>query len=109
MLNIRVGAHSPRVTLLQILLNSHACTGVDGRRPTVHGAYGLYSGKRCNLAPALTEQTFEPRIRSGFCPLASQMSRRSAGTDRSAQKLRGVNRTQPMANDLETGFRLHAK
>ena len=40
MFNIRVGEHSPRVTLLQILLNSHACTGVDGRRLTVDGAYG---------------------------------------------------------------------
>jgi len=40
MFNIRVGEHSPRVTLLQILLNSHAFTGVDGRRLTVDGAYG---------------------------------------------------------------------
>ena len=34
------GEHSPRVTLLQILLNSHRCVGVDKKRLTVDGAYG---------------------------------------------------------------------
>jgi hypothetical protein len=40
MFNIQFGEHSPRVTLLQILLNSHACSGADGKRLTVDGAYG---------------------------------------------------------------------
>jgi len=40
MFNVHIAELSPRVTLLQILLNSHACTGVDGRRLTVDGAYG---------------------------------------------------------------------
>ena len=33
--DVRVGEHSPSVTLLQIPLNSHACTGVNGRRLAV--------------------------------------------------------------------------
>jgi hypothetical protein len=40
MFNVRIGEHSPRVTLLQIVLNSHACTGVNGRRLTADGIYG---------------------------------------------------------------------
>jgi hypothetical protein len=40
MFNIRFGEHSPRVTLLQILLNSHSCVGADGKRLTVDGLYG---------------------------------------------------------------------
>ena len=42
-------------------------------------------------------------------PTRSQVLRCSAGTDRSMQKLRGVNRTQPIANDPKIGFRLHPK
>jgi hypothetical protein len=38
--NVRIGEHSPRVTLLQVLLNSHACTGADRKRLIVDGAYG---------------------------------------------------------------------
>src|SRR5262249_41149175 len=38
--NIPFGEHSPRVTLLQILLKSHSCVGADGKRLTVDGAYG---------------------------------------------------------------------
>lgn len=40
MFNVRFGEHSPRVTLLQILLNSHSCGGVDGKRLVVDGMYG---------------------------------------------------------------------
>ena len=40
MFNIPFGEHSPRVTVLQILLNSHSCFGSDGKRLTVDGAYG---------------------------------------------------------------------
>jgi hypothetical protein len=40
MFNVHIRELSPRVTLLQILLNSHSCTGADGRRLTVDGAYG---------------------------------------------------------------------
>jgi len=40
MFNIPVGEHSPRVTLLQILLNTHSCVGADGNRLTVDGWYG---------------------------------------------------------------------
>ncbi|WP_413988698.1 peptidoglycan-binding domain-containing protein [Labrys okinawensis] len=40
MFNVRLGEHSPRVTLLQVVLNSHGCAGADGKRLTVDGAYG---------------------------------------------------------------------
>ena len=34
------GEQSPRVTLLQVLLNSHSCVGADRKRLTVDGIYG---------------------------------------------------------------------
>lgn len=40
MFRISFGEQSPRVTLLQILLNSHRCVGTNGRRLTVDGIYG---------------------------------------------------------------------
>lgn len=40
MFNVPFGENSPRVTLLQILLNSHGCVGADKKRLTVDGAYG---------------------------------------------------------------------
>jgi hypothetical protein len=40
MFNIPFGEQSPRVTLLQILLNSHRCAGADGKWLTVDGWYG---------------------------------------------------------------------
>ena len=40
MFNVNHGELSPRVTLLQVLLNSHACAGADGKRLTVDGSYG---------------------------------------------------------------------
>ena len=40
MFSIPAGEWSPRVTLLQVLLNSHVCFGADGKRLTVDGVYG---------------------------------------------------------------------
>ncbi len=40
MINVRLGDNSPRVTLLQILLNSHRCVGADRKPLTVDGVYG---------------------------------------------------------------------
>jgi hypothetical protein len=40
MFPVPFGEHSPRVTLLQILLNSHECFGADGSRLVVDGVYG---------------------------------------------------------------------
>jgi hypothetical protein len=40
MFNVPLGELSARVTLLQLLLNSHDCFGADGKRLTVDGAYG---------------------------------------------------------------------
>jgi hypothetical protein len=59
MFNIRAGEHSPRVTLLQILLNSHACTGADGRRLTVDGIYG-HNTRAAVVAAGKTIGTGDP-------------------------------------------------
>lgn len=40
MFRVPAGERSPRVTLLQILLNSHACADAGGQRLTVDGVYG---------------------------------------------------------------------
>lgn len=40
MFTVKFGELSPRVTLLQILLNSHGCTGANGKRLTVDGSFG---------------------------------------------------------------------
>jgi len=54
MFNINAGERSPRVTLLQILLNSHACTGSDGKRLTVDGVYGHNTGAAVTTAGKMT-------------------------------------------------------
>jgi hypothetical protein len=40
MFNVKFGETSPRVTLLQVMLNGHLCTGADGRRLVVDGIFG---------------------------------------------------------------------
>ncbi len=44
MFNVRFGEHSPRVTLLQVVLNSHSYAGANNKRLTVDGAYGRNTG-----------------------------------------------------------------
>src|ERR1041384_4012021 len=53
MFNIPFGEHSPRVTLLQILLNSHHCAGADGNRLTVDGWYGRNTNAAVSAANRL--------------------------------------------------------
>jgi hypothetical protein len=53
MFSIPYGEHSPRVTLLQILLNSHDCSGANGRRLVVDGCYGRNTAAAVSAANRL--------------------------------------------------------
>ena len=55
MFTIRSGEHGPRVTVLQVLLNSHGCTGTDGKRLNVDGAYGRNTRDAVKAAATMAE------------------------------------------------------
>ena len=72
MFTIPHGEQSPRVTLLQVLLNSHNCYGADGKRLTVDGLYG----RNTKAAVSSGSRLFgvgDPQGNAATPPLISQL------------------------------------